>query len=94
MKKLLAISAALMLTAGGTLWAAVSLPSAPVPETTSKEIAANTSTTPSGIAETMRRRGHGGGDHVCGTRFCGHHCHHHGHVWCDGHSHWYCPGHD
>jgi hypothetical protein len=31
-------------------------------------------------------------DHLC-TRFCGHHCHHHGHVWCGGHEDFWCPGH-
>lgn len=90
MKKLLAISAALLLTAGGTMWAAVSLPSAPVQVDKSKDIA--TATPSQTSPETMRRRGRGRG-HICGTRFCGHHCHHHGHVWCDGHNHWYCPGH-
>lgn len=32
--------------------------------------------------------------HVCGVRFCGDHCHHHRHVWCDGRRHWLCYGHD
>lgn len=105
MKKLLAISAVVLLTAGGTVWAAVSLPSASAPihqpQDKTQDISVNTptSTTPDTMGH-RRRRGHhggggggGGGDHICGSRFCGHHCHHHGHVWCDGYSHWYCPGH-
>lgn len=31
-------------------------------------------------------------EHLC-TRFCGHHCHHHGHVWCGGYEDFWCPGH-
>jgi len=31
-------------------------------------------------------------EHLC-TRFCGHHCHHHGHEWCGGYEHFWCPGH-
>lgn len=84
MNKLVVIAAALLLTAGGTLWAAVSLPSVQKDKETRI-----TSEAPA--AETMRR---GRGRHVCGTRFCGWHGHHHGHVWCDGRDHWYCHGHD
>ena len=27
------------------------------------------------------------------VRFCGHHCHHHSHVWCSGYYDFWCPGH-
>ncbi|WP_147263653.1 hypothetical protein [Roseimicrobium gellanilyticum] len=99
MKKLFVISAALLLTAGGTMWAAVSLPSEPITaqqqdKTTGIASSTPSNTTPDPMGRRGRGRGHGGGgDHICGTRFCGQHCHHHGHVWCDGHAHWYCPGH-
>lgn len=83
MKKAFVITAAILLTAGGTLWAAVSMPS--TSQNTAKS--AQLTTQPAAAAQTMS-------DHVCGTRFCGHHCHHHCHTWCDGRRHWHCPGHD
>ncbi len=92
MNKALAITAALVFTAGGTLWAAMALPSAPESKTPGNTLVSREApSTSRPNAETLGGRR---GGHVCGYRFCGWHEHHHGHVWCDGHNHWYCGGHD
>jgi hypothetical protein len=41
------------------------------------------------LAITSVKEAHG---YLC-VRFCGSHCHHHGHVWCGGYEHFWCPGH-